>query len=159
MLHPSEYHPSVSRFVAMQRKRGAVFVPDVPRKAALDRLVKHYASLPEIRDAFKRAMDVAREAGRLFSYTGIEPPAKPLRAVIAEIKAEVAAKHGVTINDLESQTRNQMICLARFEAMWRCRQETIASLPQIGRSFGNRDHTTVLHGIRRHQARIDAGEA
>jgi chromosomal replication initiation ATPase DnaA len=40
--------------------------------------------------------------------------------------------------------------------MWEIRQRTILSTPQIGRALGNRDHTTVLHGIKRHEKRLAA---
>lgn len=172
MLHPSEYHPSADRFTRMLATKGVRFVPDrerpkLPdyhkvmrdrREEAHKRIGRHYEALPAIRAAFDRAVEEAKERGRLFNYTGIEPPRKPLHAIFAAIKNEVADKHGITVHDLESAIRHQRVCKARFEAMYRCRHETLASLPQIGRAFGNRDHTTVIHGIRRHQARIEAGE-
>lgn len=67
------------------------------------------------------------------------------------IALEVAKKHGLTLNDLMSIRRDQASVNARYEAFWRCRHETTMSLPQIGRRFGNRDHTTVLHGIQKHE--------
>lgn len=60
--------------------------------------------------------------------------------------------------DLESERRDVATVRARHCAMWRVKRETPWSLPSIGRSFGGRDHSSVIHGIRRHQARIDAGE-
>jgi hypothetical protein len=70
------------------------------------------------------------------------------------IAIEVAAKHGVPMTDLLSQRRNKNAVLARHECFWRCKQETLLSLPQIGRLFKRKDHTTVLHGIRKHEQRM-----
>jgi hypothetical protein len=70
-----------------------------------------------------------------------------------EIAEQSAAKHHVTLLDLRSARRDQAVVKARHEAFWRCRNETTLSLPEIGRRFGGRDHTTVLHGIRKHVQR------
>lgn len=66
---------------------------------------------------------------------------------------EVARKHKMTIPQVVGQQRSHLIVLARHEAMYRMAHETRMSLPMIGRRLGNRDHTTVLHGIRQHAAR------
>lgn len=74
------------------------------------------------------------------------------------IAGEVCRKHRVTINELKSPRREKRIVLARQEAIWRVKKETAMSLPAIGRKF-NRDHTTVIWSVRRHQSRIEAGTA
>ena len=78
-----------------------------------------------------------------------------------QIAFEVALKYvdeGVVYADLFSARRKANIVLAKFEAYWRCRNETPKTLPEIGRFFGGRDHTTVLHGVNKYQSYIDAGE-
>lgn len=72
------------------------------------------------------------------------------------IVKEVAAKHGVTVEDLVGRSRVPAIVAARHEAMFRVRKETTHSLPHIGRLFGGRDHSTVLNAMRRHAERIAA---
>jgi len=76
-----------------------------------------------------------------------------------KIMAEVAVKHRVSVIDLESPRRDRPSVRARQEAMWRMRHETPMSLPDIGHRLGGRDHTTIMHGIAKYQAHIDAGEA
>jgi chromosomal replication initiator protein len=49
--------------------------------------------------------------------------------------------------DLESSKRSRNLSFPRQVAMFICRDLTDLSLPKIGDAFGNRDHTTVLHGI------------
>ena len=85
-------------------------------------------------------------------------PYQEIRITLKEIILQVCEKRGVKRNAVLSCRRNQDLVLARHEIMWRAREETLLSLPQIGRGIGGRDHTTVLHGVRRHQERIDAGE-
>lgn len=70
------------------------------------------------------------------------------------IARDVAAKHGLPLSDLMSIRRNRTAVAARHEAFWRCRMETTLSLPQIGHRFGGRDHSTVLHGLRKHAQRM-----
>lgn len=77
---------------------------------------------------------------------------RPLHSIIWQ----VAEKHGLSFSDLLSKRRFRPLAWARQEAMWRCANETPSSLPEIGRALGKRDHTTVIHGIRRHEERMRA---
>lgn len=108
------------------------------------------------------AAQVTKQHGRrLFSAPILEidengetiDPRRIFMAPWKSIAREVAAKHAVTLIDLVSDRRDQRIVRARHEAFYRCRHETTMSLPQIGKRFGNRDHTTVLHGIKKHEER------
>jgi chromosomal replication initiation ATPase DnaA len=69
-----------------------------------------------------------------------------------QILEQTAAKYGMTVDDLKSAKRTRAYCQPRFEFYWRARRETSLSLPQIGRISGGRDHTTVLHGVRKYEA-------
>jgi hypothetical protein len=68
-----------------------------------------------------------------------------------EVIERVAGEHGFTLGVLRSPSRSPRLVRARWAAMAAARSETDASLPQIGRIL-NRDHTTVLHGLRRMEA-------
>ena len=74
------------------------------------------------------------------------------------IACAVAKAHGLSYRQLLAKRRNQNLVYARQHAMWEIRNATTLSLPQIGLILGGMDHTTILHGIRAHQARIDSGE-
>ena len=52
---------------------------------------------------------------------------------------------GLTIEDLQGQSRSRVLVTARQIAMYLCRELTDLSLPKIGQQFGGRDHTTVMH--------------
>ena len=53
------------------------------------------------------------------------------------------------VSDLTSSRRDQVITKPRHIAMYLCQELLGASLPAIGREFGGRDHTTVIHGCRK----------
>lgn len=82
-----------------------------------------------------------------------------LYITLAEIAQEVCAKHNISLLDLKSERRFKWLAEARHEFCWRASRETPHSLVRIGRFLGGRDHSTVHSSIRRHQARIGAGEA
>lgn len=75
------------------------------------------------------------------------------RITIDEIQRHVAGRYEVTVEDIRSARRSHNIVLPRHIAMYLARLLTTRSMPEIGRQFGNRDHTTVLHGVRRMEER------
>lgn len=77
-----------------------------------------------------------------------EPPLWSLKK-IHDIQREVALHFNVSVNEIISRRRATQIMLARHIAMYLSRELTTRSLPDIGRMFGNRDHTTVLYAARK----------
>lgn len=69
------------------------------------------------------------------------------RITSKDIKEVVSKYFGVMVNDINSSKRTKNIAYARQTAMYLCRKLTDMSLPSIGRDFGGRDHTTVMHAI------------
>lgn len=76
---------------------------------------------------------------------------------LKRIMLQVCATYGIKYTHLVSKRRQRVIARPRQEAYYRCYNETPASLPEIGRAFGNRDHTTILYGIREHEKRLKVG--
>jgi chromosomal replication initiator protein len=68
---------------------------------------------------------------------------------IPRIQESVSDRFGVTIEELVSPRRSQSVAYPRQVAMYLCRELTDSSLPKIGREFGNRDHTTVMHATQK----------
>ena len=93
------------------------------------------------------------ETRALLRQSGEPPP--PATKTVRQIIEEVAAKHGVTVLELLSIRRKPKICTARREAYYRCSTETTLSFPTIGKHFGGRDHSTIIHGAA--QYRKDMG--
>lgn len=65
------------------------------------------------------------------------------------IKEVVAKAYNVSVVDLLSQRRTAQVVKPRQIAMYVCKVKTLKSLPEIGRAFGGKDHTTVLHAVRK----------
>ena len=74
------------------------------------------------------------------------------RITIDDIQKATSEHYGMKQADLLSERRNRAIARPRQAAMWLAKQLTTRSLPDIGRRFGGRDHTTVLHAVRRIEA-------
>ncbi|WP_159583602.1 chromosomal replication initiator protein DnaA [Streptococcus halichoeri] len=66
---------------------------------------------------------------------------------IEDIQQEVGKFYGVTVKEIKATKRTQDIVLARQVAMFLAREMTDNSLPKIGKEFGGRDHSTVLHAF------------
>ena len=69
---------------------------------------------------------------------------------------EICLKHNVTFGEITGHRRTRRIATARHEAFYRLSKDTTMSLPQIGRYFSGKDHSTVAYGIRKHEASCKA---
>ena len=85
---------------------------------------------------------------------GLYPELKPRRRSVREIQEQTCAAFDVSLEDLLSASRAQPVAFARQVAMYLSRELTDATLPAIGRAFGNRNHTTVMHACKRTAERI-----
>jgi chromosomal replication initiator protein len=106
---------------------------------ALNRLLAHskLTGLPVTMDMAERAVrDLVR-------------PQEPKRVKIEDIQRVVARQYNVSRSDLLSSRRTANVVRPRQIAMYLAKTLTLRSLPEIGRRFGGRDHTTVLHAVRK----------
>ena len=71
------------------------------------------------------------------------------RVTIEEIQRKVAEHFSIRLTDMSSARRARAVARPRQVAMYLAKQLTQRSLPEIGRRFGNRDHTTVMHAVSR----------
>ena len=76
-------------------------------------------------------------------------PSEPKRIKIEDIQRVVARQYNVSRSDLLSSRRTANVVRPRQVAMYLAKTLTLRSLPEIGRRFGGRDHTTVLHAVRK----------
>jgi chromosomal replication initiator protein len=88
-----------------------------------------------------------------------EKPSRRAARTIADIQAAACEHFGVSSDELLSSARTARVAWPRQVAMYLARELTGESLPAIGRQFGGRDHTTVMHACRRTSARIVSDEA
>jgi chromosomal replication initiator protein len=98
--------------------------------------------------------ELAREV--LDSLYPRSPTAATARRTVAEIQAAVSQHFGLSPTELLSSTRTTRVAWPRQIAMYLSRELTGESLPAIGRQFGGRDHTTVLHACRRTSLRVSS---
>ncbi len=80
------------------------------------------------------------------------------KVTVEEIQRKVSEHYNIRLSDLLGPKRLRQIARPRQIAMWLAKRLTTRSLPEIGRRFGGRDHTTVMHGIRRIEE-LKAGDA
>ncbi len=71
------------------------------------------------------------------------------RITIEEIQRRVAEHYNIKLSEMSSERRARAVARPRQVAMFLSKQLTSRSLPEIGRKFGGRDHTTVMHAVRR----------
>ena len=67
------------------------------------------------------------------------------RLTIPHVKDEVATRYGFTVPEIEGPSRKKDVSQARHIAIYLCRELMDHSFPTIGKAFGNRDHTTIMH--------------
>lgn len=70
----------------------------------------------------------------------------------------IVKRSGISRTILLGNQRTQDLVTARHEAMWIAKKYTGRSLPEIGRRMGGRDHTTILHGVRKREALKASGD-
>ena len=113
------------------------------------------SNVRELEGALKRVIASAHFTGREIDIDLIRDSLKDLLALqdklvtIENIQKVVAEYYKVKISDLHSKRRSRSIARPRQVAMAMAKELTNHSLPEIGESFGGRDHTTVLHACRK----------
>ena len=96
-------------------------------------------------------IDVAAEAIRARKNEALQITVIP----IEKIQTEVGKFYNVSVNEMKGSRRVQNIVLARQVAMYLAREMTDNSLPRIGREFGGKDHTTVMHAYEKIKGMIE----
>jgi chromosomal replication initiator protein len=85
---------------------------------------------------------------------GLYPTIIPRQCTLAEIQSAACQHFGLSPEELLSSARTARVAWPRQVAMYLARELTDESLPAIGRHFGRRDHTTVIHAVRRAEQKI-----
>jgi chromosomal replication initiator protein DnaA len=127
----------------------------IPRKV-MEFLAQRIASnVRELEGALNRVVAHAQLIGREISIEAAQDVLHDLlrandrRVTIDEIQKQVAAHYNIRIADMSSARRARAVARPRQVAMYLAKQLTSRSLPEIGRKFGGRDHTTVMHAVRK----------
>ncbi len=134
-----ELTDDVVEFIAQHVKSNIRQIEGVLKKMMAYRLISQ--STPNMAIAQSAIRDITNEN-------------QPLPVVIDKILLEVSREYDVTIDEICSSRRIEKITHARQIAMYIMREITPMSLPEIGKQFGNRDHSTVHHAIERVEYKI-----
>ena len=119
------------------------------RKARLKRMADAaVAARPVSRDALDRDYERAWAAEIL----GVVDHRRPGKLRIDEIQCATAHHFGIRREEMLSDRREMLVIRPRQVAMYLAKQLTLKSFPAIGRGFADRDHTSVLHAVRRIEA-------
>jgi chromosomal replication initiator protein len=150
-IHPTTYE---LRLGILQAKAEQSSI-DIPVKVLEFLAHKITSNVRELEGALNRILAHATLVGRPVTLETTQEVLHDLlrandrRVTIEEIQKRVSAHFNVRIADMHSARRARAVARPRQVAMYLSKQLTSRSLPEIGRKFGGRDHTTVMHAVRK----------
>jgi chromosomal replication initiator protein len=150
-VEPPELETRVAILINKAEQAGM----DLSRDAAFFIAQRIRSNVRELEGALKRVMAHAQFSGRVIDIDLIRESLKDLLALqdklvtIDNIQRVVADYYKLKMSDLLSKRRSRSVARPRQVAMSLAKELTNYSLPEIGESFGGRDHTTVLHACRK----------
>lgn len=150
-IHPTTYE---LRLGILQAKADQMSV-SVPQKVLEFLAYKISSNVRELEGALTRVVAHSTLVGREITLDTTQDVLRDLlrandrRVTIDEIQKKVAEYYRVRISDMHSPRRSRSVARPRQVAMYLSKQLTTRSLPEIGRKFGGRDHTTVLHAVKK----------
>ena len=145
--------PDLETKVAILKRKAEIEKIDLPYNVALFIASKIKSNIRELEGSLVRLVAYASLKGLPI---GLELAQEVLKNIIDEetdgvsielIQKTVASHYGLKVADLKSKNNSRNIAGPRQVAMYLCKTLTKASLPEIGREFGGKHHTTVLHSI------------
>lgn len=150
-IHPTDYE---LRLGILQSKVEQANISIDPR--ILEFLAHRITSnVRELEGALNRVLAYSDLVGRPVTLESTQEVLRDLlrandrRTTIEEIQKRVAEHFNIRMSDMHSARRARAVARPRQVAMYLAKQLTSRSLPEIGRKFGGRDHTTVMHAVRK----------
>ena len=150
-IHPTTYE---LRLGILESKAESVGVT-IPRRVLEFLAHKITSNVRELEGALNRIVAHATLVGRSVTLETTQEVLTDLlrandrRVTIEEIQRKVAEHFNLRITDMHSARRARSVARPRQIAMYLAKQLTSRSLPEIGRKFGGRDHTTVMHAVKK----------
>ena len=147
--------PELETRVAILLKKAEQAKISLPDEAAFFIAKRIRSNVRELEGALKRVIASAHFTGRAIDIDLIRESLKDLLALqdkqvsMDNIQKTVAEYYKIKISDMMSKRRSRSVARPRQVAMALAKELTNHSLPEIGESFGGRDHTTVLHACRK----------
>ncbi len=150
-IHPTTYE---LRLGILQAKTERMDV-NIPPKVLEFLAHKITSNVRELEGALNRIVAHATLVGREINLESTQEVLHDLlrandrRVTIEEIQKRVAEHYNIRLSDMHSARRARAVARPRQVAMYLSKHLTTRSLPEIGRKFGGRDHTTVMHAVRK----------
>jgi chromosomal replication initiator protein len=150
-IHPTNYELRLGILQAKMEQQGITIPPKVLEFLAH----KITSNVRELEGALNRIAAHATLIGRAVTLETTQEllhdllRANDRRVTIEEIQKRVAEHYNIKLSEMSSVRRARSVARPRQVAMWLAKQLTSRSLPEIGRKFGGRDHTTVMHAVRK----------
>lgn len=150
-IHPTTYELRLGILQAKADQMGT----DVPQKVLEFLAHKISSNIRELEGALTRVIAHSTLIGRDITLESTQDLLRDLlrandrRVTVDEIQKKVAEYYSIRISDMHSPRRARAVARPRQVAMYLAKQFTQRSLPEIGRKFGGRDHTTVLHAVKK----------
>ncbi len=160
-IHPTTYELRLS---ILESKLPGLAV-DIPPKVLEFLAHKITSNVRELEGALIRLGAHAQLVGRAITLEAAQDVLKDLlraserRVSVEDIQKRVAEHFKIKLKDMLSARRDRQVARPRQIAMYLTKQLTSRSLPEIGRRFDNRDHTTVIHAVRKVEELMQADQA
>jgi chromosomal replication initiator protein len=150
-LHPTTYELRLGILQSKAEQAGI----RIPQKVMEFLAHKITSNVRELEGALNRIAAHTQLVGRDITLESAQEVLHDLlrsnmrRVTIDEIQRRVAEHYNLRLTEMASDRRARVVARPRQVAMYLAKQLTTASLPQIGQKFGKRDHTTVMHAVRK----------
>jgi len=147
--------PDIETKVAILRKKAEAERVEIPENVALFIASKVRTNIRELEGSLIRLIAYASLTGRDIDLTLAQEILRDLLhtedkpITIEMIQKFVADQFGVKITELKAKNNSKMIAEPRQIAMYLIKTLTAASLPEIGKAFGGKHHSTVIHSVRK----------
>ena len=147
--------PDLETKVAILKKKAESEAIPLPDNVAIHIAQRIKSNIRELEGSLIRLIAYASLTGRELSLELAQDVLKNVidmddRAVtIDRIQKFVADRYTLKVADLKSRNNSKSVAMPRQVAMYLCKTLTHASLPEIGRSFGGKHHSTVIHSIKK----------
>lgn len=154
-IHPTDYELRLG--ILQAKSEELLRSSNIQMPAGVLEFLAHriVSNVRELEGALKRVVAYASLVGRPITLDMSQDVLRDLlrcndrKVTIEEIQRRVAEYYNVRLADMLSARRARAVARPRQVAMWLSKQLTTRSLPEIGRKFGGRDHTTVIHAVRK----------
>tara|TARA_R110002096_G_scaffold196935_4_gene379965 strand:+ start:631 stop:2139 length:1509 start_codon:yes stop_codon:yes gene_type:complete len=150
-LHPTDYELRLSILEAKAEQLNL----DLPKSVKEFLAHRISSNVRELEGALNRLVAHSELVGRELTIEATQEllrdvlRANDRRVTIDDIQRRVAEHYNIRLADMSSPRRARAVARPRQIAMYLAKQLTTRSLPEIGRKFGGRDHTTVMHAVRK----------